>query len=122
MTASRRFLIVDDEPAICEILATYVRIAGHSAALAHSAQAARDLLLHERPDVVLLDIMLPDVNGIELCRELRQHPVTADRPIIVISAYAPPLIEQALQAGADSYLSKPVKLADFRGALGRLGL
>jgi CheY-like chemotaxis protein len=122
MSEPRRFLIVDDEPAVCEILATYVRIAGHSAAFAYSARAARDLLLYERPDVVLLDIMLPDVSGIELCRELRHHPVTADKPIVVISAYTPPLIEQAQQAGASLYLSKPISLADFRNLLKRLGL
>lgn len=122
MSAPKRFLIVDDEPAVCEILAIYVRMAGHSAVEAYSARAARDLLLYERPDVVLLDIMLPDVNGIELCRELRQHPVTADKPIVVISAYTPPLIEQAQQAGASLYLSKPIKLVDFRDLLKRLGL
>lgn len=122
MTQHKRFLIVDDEPAVCEILSTYLRIAGHSAATAYSAQAARDLLLYERPDALLLDIMLPDINGIELCRELRQHPVTADKPIIMVSAYAPPLIDEALKAGATLYLSKPVKLAEFRHILNSLGL
>jgi len=122
MTPPKRFLIVDDEPAVCDMLSVYVQLAGHTAATAFSAQAARAHLLYERPDVLLLDIMLPDSTGIDLCRELRHHPVTTDKPIIVISAYAPPLIEEALQAGASLYLTKPVKLVEFRSALRHFGL
>jgi len=116
------FLIIDDEPAICELYRKYLELLGHTATEAYSSQHARDQLLYHRPAAVLLDIMLPDMSGLDLCRELRQHPAVQDRPIIVISAYSPPLIAEAERAGANHYLSKPLKLQTLKALLNDLGL
>lgn len=116
------FLIVDDEPAVCDLYAAFLKILGHTGVEAYSSQEARDKLRYEHPDAVLLDIMLPDTSGIDLCRELRQHPAIENRPIIVVSAYAPPLITEAYNAGASQYLVKPLKLVALKTTLIELGL
>src|SRR5215218_1087512 len=105
-----QILIVDDEHMIVDMLSTFLRLLGHDTVDAYSSRQARDRLAYLEPDAVLLDIMLPDTNGIDLCRELRAEAPTSELPIIIISAYAPPLIQEALAAGANGYLSKPINL------------
>src|SRR5215216_6220372 len=105
-----RILIVDDEHLIVEMLSTFLRLLGHQSIDAYSCRQAKDRLAYEEPDAILLDIMLPDSSGIDLCRELRAEAATAHLPIIIISAHAPPMIQQATEAGANAYLSKPINL------------
>jgi len=74
-----------------------------------------------RPDVVLLDMNLPDISGMELLRHLKAAPDTADLPVVVVSADAlPQQIEAALAAGAAHYLTKPVSIAELMGVLDEL--
>ncbi len=117
-----KILIVDDERLILEMLSAFVRIMGHEPVDAISSRQARERLAQIQPDVMLLDIMLPDTNGIDLCRELRQEAATAELPIIIISAHAPPKIREAEEAGATAYLSKPVNLQSLRAALSNIGI
>jgi two-component system, OmpR family, phosphate regulon response regulator OmpR len=107
-------LIVDDEPLIIEMLGTFVRLLGHEVIEATSSRQARDRLAYLNPDMVLLDIMLPDTNGIDLCRELRANPANAELPIVMVSAHAPPMIDAAMEAGASGYLTKPVNMKSLR--------
>ena len=78
---AQRLLIVDDEHLTTEMLSTFLRIIGHDAVEAFSCKQARDKLAYVSPDVILLDIMLPDQNGLELCRELRGDPTTSAPPL-----------------------------------------
>jgi CheY-like chemotaxis protein len=112
-----RILVVDDEQLIVDMLTAFLELLGHESIEAFSSNQARDRLAYADPDVILLDIQLPDMDGITLCRELRSVPATAELPIIVISAYAPPKIEEALKAGANGYLAKPIDLTKLRSAL-----
>jgi CheY-like chemotaxis protein len=117
-----KILIVDDEHMTIEMLATFLRIIGHQSLMASSSKQVWAKLAQEIPDGVLLDIMLPDVNGLDICRQLRQHPPTADLPIIMVSAYAPPLTKEAFEAGASAYLSKPISLQTLNKALLDVGI
>lgn len=117
-----KILIIDDEPLTTEMLSTFLRIIGHESVEAFTCAEARAKLLYTTPDAILLDIMLPDMNGIEMCRELRATPETRQMPIIMVSAYAPPLIDQALAAGATGYLSKPISLNVLRSELLNVGI
>ncbi len=117
-----KILIVDDEPLTLEMLATFLKIIGHETLEALNAHQTRDRLAIHVPDAILLDIMLPDSNGLDLCKEIRQNPVLATLPIIIISASAPPRIAEAEEAGATSYLAKPVKLSDLRMKLESVGV
>lgn len=117
-----RILIVDDEYLTVEMLSTFLGLIGHEGIGAHSVRQARDKLAFTEPDAMLLDIMLPDTNGLELCRELRAEAHTASLPIIMISAHAPPMIKEAEAAGATGYLAKPINLEKLKNALQRAGV
>ncbi|HLU08396.1 MAG TPA: response regulator [Oceanobacillus sp.] len=117
-----KILIVDDEHLTTEMLSTFLRIIGHDSEEAFSCKQARDKLAYVNPDVILLDIMLPDQNGLELCRELRHNPSTSSIPIIMISAHAPPMTREADSAGANGYLVKPINLANLKNALATVGV
>lgn len=117
-----KFLIVDDEPMTAEMLATFIKFIGHDASVAFNCKQAWDRLAQEVPDAILLDIMLPDVNGLELCRQLRAHPPTASVPIVMVSAIAPPLLKEAAEAGANDYLVKPINMQGLRNMLVKIGI
>jgi two-component system KDP operon response regulator KdpE len=100
-----RILVVDDEPQLRRMLAR--SLAGHGYAVREAADGAAALreFAAFKPDVVLLDLMLPDTTGVEVCRELRG---LSDTPIIVLSVVGEePAKVAALDAGADDYLTKP---------------
>lgn len=115
-------LIVDDDSMVCEMLGTFVRVLGHEPCEVGTGSEARAAALDRLPDVILLDIMLPDFSGLDLCRELRGTSATRDVPIIIISARTPPSTEEAFAAGASAYLTKPVGLASLRATLASAGV
>jgi two-component system alkaline phosphatase synthesis response regulator PhoP len=105
---SQRILVVEDDPDIAELVARYLGKAGFSAEIQASGRAALDLVATNPPDLVVLDLMLPHMDGLDVCRTLRANPATAGVPIIMLTAKA----EEAdrvvgLEIGADDYLAKP---------------
>ena len=117
-----KILIVDDEHLTTEMLGTFLRMIGHDYVEAFSCRQAWDKLTYESPDAVLLDIMLPDVNGLDMCRQLRDNQATTALPIIMISAIAPPLTSEADAAGANGYLAKPINLQSLKTTLASVGI
>jgi two-component system KDP operon response regulator KdpE len=118
---SQRVLVVDDEPAILATLAPQLRARGYEVLTATSGHAAIDAIDRHRPDLVVLDLGLPDLEGVEVCRRIREGRST---PILVLSARgAEPDKVAALDAGADDYVTKPFSteelLARVRAALRR---
>jgi two-component system KDP operon response regulator KdpE len=119
---SERILVVDDEPQILRAVRTSLHAAGYDVDVAETAAGALTAAAARPPDAVILDLMLPDGNGIDVCRELRRW-TTA--PVLVLSAVGD---EQekvaALDAGADDYVTKPFGidelLARLRAALRRV--
>ncbi|MBI5670218.1 MAG: response regulator [Chloroflexi bacterium] len=112
-----KVLVVDDEHLTVEMLSTFLSLIGHCPVGAFSGRQMWDKLAYEEPEVILLDIMLPDANGLELCRELRQKDQTRGARIIMISAFSPPMTKEAEAAGADGYLTKPINLDKLTSAL-----
>ncbi len=101
-------LIVEDEPAIAELLAVNLRHAGHCPIVAGSAEDALRLIRDILPDVMLIDWMLPGMSGLALARELRQGARTKSIPIILLTARSEEADTIAgLDAGADDYITKP---------------
>jgi CheY-like chemotaxis protein len=117
-----KILIVDDEQLTIDMLTAFLSLIGHQAIGALSGRQAWDKLAYEEPAAILLDIMLPDTNGIDICRQLRKNGHTANVPIIMISAHAPPMIREADAAGANGYLPKPIKLDALKSALANVGV
>ena len=105
---SSDILVVEDEPAIQELIAVNLEHAGHRVQRAHSAAEADALIREVRPDLILLDWMLPDVAGTVLARKLRADARSKDIPIIMLTARAQDQDKvEGLDAGADDYITKP---------------
>ena len=107
--AFQTILVIDDEPHIIEIVRDYLKQAGYRVVTAGDGQMALTLARHERPDLIVLDLMLPGgLDGLDVCRRLRQDPGLADVPIIMLTAR----VEETdkligLELGADDYVTKP---------------
>ncbi len=105
---SSDILVVEDEPAIQELIAVNLEHAGHRVQRAHSAAEADAMIREIRPDLILLDWMLPDVAGTVLARKLRADARSKDIPIIMLTARAQEHDKiEGLDAGADDYVTKP---------------
>jgi len=120
---SLRVLVVDDEPAIRRYLSVLLAAQGYSVFEAADGQAAMSAVLADRPDLVILDLGLPDLDGVEITRLLREW---TRIPIIILSVRGQEVDKiAALDAGADDYLTKPFGsgelLARMRVALRRAG-
>ena len=103
-----KILIVDDEEAIREMISVALELAGFSWIQADNSQTAHELVIDERPDLVLLDWMLPGVSGIELARRLKRDDATAETPIIMLTAKGEEDNKiQGLDVGTDDYITKP---------------
>ena len=103
-----RVLVVDDDPEIVTFLATLLELEGIESQVATSAAAALGILQHALPNLVLLDIAMPDRDGLDLCRALKKDPRTRDVPVFVVSARpGKDVVDRALAAGAEEFIRKP---------------
>lgn len=106
--ASKRILIIDDEPAIRDVIAAALEMAGYETLEAENAQQGHALIIDHKPDLVLIDWMMPNVSGIELARRLKRDPLTAEIPLIMLTAKSEEDHKiTGLEAGADDYITKP---------------
>lgn len=120
MSAKKRVLAVDDDASVCEFYLQTLKMLGYEAECAPGAVQARDAIAKRRPDLILMDIMMPDQDGISLTRELRGDPKTSDIPIIVVSGLADAgTLNDALLFGAVDYMVKPVDVDALQGKLER---
>lgn len=102
---SNEILVVDDDLNICELLKLYLENEGHTVFVANDGQAAVDTFKAKEPDLVLLDIMLPKMDGWQVCREIRK---TSSVPIIMLTAKGETFDKVlGLELGADDYVTKP---------------
>jgi DNA-binding response OmpR family regulator len=98
-------LVVDDDPTVREVVVSYLRAGGHDVAEAGDGRTALQAARATRPDLVVLDLMLPGISGLEVCQRLRE---TTDVPIIMLTALGSVNDRLAgLRLGADDYLTKP---------------
>jgi DNA-binding response OmpR family regulator len=101
-------LVVDDDVDIARFIEVNLRLEGFDVLLAHDGQEALDVIGLELPDLALLDVMMPRINGVELCRRLRSDPLTASLPVIMLTAKSLSVDKVVgLTAGADDYIIKP---------------
>lgn len=113
--ASSTVLIVDDTPAIHVMLSALLRDDPYQLEHAYSGEEALTRALALAPDLILLDIMMPDIDGFEVCRRLRSAPEVADVPIIMVTALTDRASRlRGLAAGADDFVSKPFDQAELR--------
>ena len=104
-----RVLIVDDNPTNLKLVAYLVKANGYEVDTASDADAAVAAIAAHRPRVILMDLQLPGIDGLELTRRLKADPATRDISIIAVTAYAMKGDqEKALEAGCDDYVTKPI--------------
>lgn len=105
---SRQVLIVDDVREVGEMYGEYLRLSGMNVQHACHGAEAIELALKQRPDVILMDLAMPGIDGWEATRVLKQHPDTQNIPIIAITSHAlSGERDRALRAGCDAFLTKP---------------
>ncbi len=107
-------LIVEDEPDLRALVAHHVEMAGHSCSEAGTCAEALAAAGQQRPDIVILDLMLPDGSGVDVCRSLRAQPKLATVPILMLTALAAePERVTGFEAGADDYVTKPFSVREL---------
>ena len=106
-----RILIVDDDPRLLHIVAMYLGIEGYDVVTAENGEDGLHEIEAQRPDLVILDIMMPGMDGIEACRRIRANPETQNMPVVMFSALSSDDdIERARLAGANHLITKPFNL------------
>lgn len=113
-------LIVEDEEDAAELFAEMMRVSGFRVLKTSRSTLALQMITTEKPDLILLDIMMPEVSGLDILRQMRQDPALAGIPVIVISAKSMPTdIKNGMEAGASTYLTKPVGYLELKDAVER---
>jgi adenylate cyclase len=114
VTPDPLILVVDDQPENVRLLDAVLSPRGFRVVTASSGEEALDVLSKEHPDLVLLDILMPGIDGYEVCRRIRADPGTAFLPVVMITASAAAEKTRAIEAGADDFVQKPFDQAELR--------
>lgn len=114
LSEGKRVLIVDDEEHIVQMLDINVRTQGYKSICTYNGKEALEAARHEHPDVILLDVMMPEIDGIEVCRQLKSNPSTWHIPVIMVSAKSEEQDKiNGLEGGADDYITKPFNFQEL---------
>lgn len=116
-----RILIADDDETIIRLLSRILSSEGYETLIARDGRAAFDMANREQPDLVILDVMMPELNGYQVCEALRAQPETAMLPVIMLSGLSDVQDKvSGLTSGADEYVTKPIDLRELAARVGGL--
>jgi len=117
---SKTVLIIEDEADAADLFAEMMRVSGFRVLKTSSSAPAIMMMVEEKPDIVILDIMMPEVSGLDILRQMRRDPELAHIPVVVVSAKSMPAdIKNGMEAGASTYLTKPVGFLELKEAVER---
>ncbi len=109
-----RILIADDDPLGTELLEAYLGESEYDLRTAGDGEQALQLVATWKPDLILLDVMMPRISGFEVCKSLRSNPATRDISILMITALDQPSdMDRAVEAGTDDFISKPINKTEL---------
>lgn len=115
---SKRVLIVDDEPGLLSAVATCMRVSGYEVMTAHNGREALARVGEAKPDLVISDVRMPEMDGFALARHLRNSPQTAHIPIVMLTAYSETAGQSdGMRAKVDAFLVKPFEPDDLLGVV-----
>ncbi len=121
MTTPKRILLVDDEPMIIRMVGDRLQMEGYEVLVAMDGQEAMEKAQTEQPDLIILDLMLPKLNGYSVCSVLKRDPRYQKIPIVIFTAKTDESEEEMkLLSGADAFVHKPFKASELLGHLSRL--
>jgi two-component system response regulator MprA len=113
-TSKPKILVADDEASIRELLEQALAAEGYTVIVATDGKHALQQTLTHKPDLILLDVRMPRLDGVTLCKALRVYKETKNTPIIMLTAFnTRDYLEQSIAAGADDFLAKPFDLAEL---------
>lgn len=108
--SKKKILVVEDEESLLKLESILLTSKGYEVQGVTTGQAALDAIAEEKPDLVLLDIMLPEMDGFEVCRRIKENPQTNDLPVVMLTAKkSREDMARGQQVGADWYITKPFK-------------
>ena len=112
--SEKKILLVEDNPVNRRLAEFLLRSQGYQVRAATNAQEAFDTIKAERPDLILMDVQLPGMDGLEATRKLKEEPTTRDIPVVAVTSYAMKGDrEKALAAGCSGYITKPIDKDTF---------
>lgn len=116
--SSKLILVIEDEADTAEMFAKMLGLSGYEVIKILNSSEAIQVIQNKRPDAILLDLMMPEVTGLDILRTIKQNSTLSDIPIIVISAkQLPEDIKSGFEAGASEYLTKPVTFQILQSTL-----
>ena len=116
-----RILVIDDDRSLLKMMKIMLEKAGHESILATSGKEGIQSALSEQPDLAIVDVMMPELSGYDVCRQLREDPATADIPLMILTARAQQMDRlMAADAGADDFVTKPITRDDLINHVSRL--
>ena len=109
-----KVLIVDDSEPFRRLNAELLKLDGHEVLMARNGRETLELVRSEHPDILLLDIMMPGINGYQVCQQIKTDPETRDTIVIMVTALSDSARFKSLQVGADEYVTKPISSREMR--------
>jgi DNA-binding response OmpR family regulator len=111
----KTIMVVEDEPDTAEMFSEMMRLSGYRVVKSLGGMNALNLIVEEKPDAIMLDVMMPELSGLDILRFLQSNPELATIPVIVVSARSLPNdVRSGLEAGASAYLTKPVSFVELK--------
>ncbi len=121
MSEKSRILLIDDHKTVFRLLEAIVRIKGYTLLYAESGQQGIVVARQEKPDLILLDVMMPDIDGFKVCQYLKENEETKEIPIMFLTARgADGDLEAGRKAGADGFMTKPFQTVEVLKQIERL--
>mgnify|MGYP003402210060 FL=1 len=119
--SNKTVLIIEDEGDAAELFAEMMRVSGFRVLKVSNSAPAIDLIATEKPDLIILDIMMPGISGLDILHHVYHDPSLTNIPVVVVSAKGTPAdIKRGLEAGAKIYLTKPVGFQELKEAVTRI--